>query len=235
MSTLADAIGALVAEVTRARMAADLETTRIARIYQADPLLKHLSVPRFRLPEIQMDVPVVLQGYRSSGGTTTVEAVPDKALRELAAAVTEQVRSLVKSFDVDPSSVEKLVERALAPFYEDATDHSSAEQLYEALYGPISTWFAATPAGRDERRVRSFRAKLAYLLPRTIESFVRSVPVTSSEQLSALDATLETAVVREVGDPTLLAVLRLKVVEDGLEWATVTSADGEDEQRLVPE
>ena len=63
---LGDVIGAMLADVAKARVRADVEALRIAEAYSRDPLLKHLSVPRFRLPDMVVDLPVLVSGVDAS-------------------------------------------------------------------------------------------------------------------------------------------------------------------------
>ncbi|MRR14805.1 hypothetical protein EG833_05130, partial [archaeon] len=61
MPKLGDYIGQLLSEITIARMHADLEAIRIAELYASHPLLRHLPVPHFRMPHVDLDVPVVIK------------------------------------------------------------------------------------------------------------------------------------------------------------------------------
>jgi len=42
-------------------MMADFESARIAQDYAQDELLKTFSVPRFRLPDVELTVPVAVE------------------------------------------------------------------------------------------------------------------------------------------------------------------------------
>lgn len=61
MPRLGDFIGALLSDATQARVRADLEALKIAETYSAHELLKHLPVPRFRMPDITVDFPVLVE------------------------------------------------------------------------------------------------------------------------------------------------------------------------------
>jgi hypothetical protein len=88
MPKLGEVIGALLADAAQARVQADLEAVKIAEAYSRHELLKHLPVPRFRLPEITVDLPVLVSavegldsgGARIFGEPTSAEIT--KAVRE---------------------------------------------------------------------------------------------------------------------------------------------------------
>src|SRR6267378_476969 len=80
MPYLGDYIGHLLSEITIARMQADLEAVRVAELYASHPLLRNMPVPHFRLPAIDLDVPVVVKhveeprgGESPRGGTPIAE------------------------------------------------------------------------------------------------------------------------------------------------------------------
>lgn len=77
MPMLSEVLGALMADLAQARYYADQQTLLLARRYQADPLLRDLSVPRIRLPEVVVDLPVVVE--RCLNGTPTLSEAPSGA------------------------------------------------------------------------------------------------------------------------------------------------------------
>jgi hypothetical protein len=70
MITLSEYVGYIFQEITRARVIADSESKRIAEAYAQDEIMKHFSVPRFKIPEMELTIPVVIAGAKY---TTVVE------------------------------------------------------------------------------------------------------------------------------------------------------------------
>lgn len=64
--TLSDFVGYVFSEMVRARGIADSESKRVAMIYAEDPIMKHFSVPRFKIPEMELTIPVLISGARFS-------------------------------------------------------------------------------------------------------------------------------------------------------------------------
>ncbi len=62
--TLSDYVGFIFSEIVRARVIADAESKRIALIYKDDEILKSFSVPRFKIPEMDITIPVLLSGAK---------------------------------------------------------------------------------------------------------------------------------------------------------------------------
>ncbi|MGB4847556.1 MAG: hypothetical protein WBP41_06530 [Saprospiraceae bacterium] len=64
--TMADYVGFIFSEITRARGMADRESIRIAEMYAQNDVLKHFSVPRFKIPEMNLTIPVIISGAKFS-------------------------------------------------------------------------------------------------------------------------------------------------------------------------
>jgi hypothetical protein len=62
--TLSDYVGFIFSEIVRARSITDAESKRIALIYKDDEILKNFSVPRFKIPEMELTIPVLVSGAR---------------------------------------------------------------------------------------------------------------------------------------------------------------------------
>jgi hypothetical protein len=62
--TLSDYVGFVFGEIVKARAIADAESRRIALLYSEDEVLKHFSVPRFKIPEMDISIPVLLSGAK---------------------------------------------------------------------------------------------------------------------------------------------------------------------------
>jgi hypothetical protein len=70
MITLSEYVGFIFQEITRARVLADNESKRIAEAYAKDEIMQHFSVPRFKIPEMELTIPVTIGGAKF---TTVVE------------------------------------------------------------------------------------------------------------------------------------------------------------------
>lgn len=64
--TLSDYLGFIFSEITRARDHADRVSKEIALVYAQDEILKSFSVPRFKIPEMELTIPVIISGAKFS-------------------------------------------------------------------------------------------------------------------------------------------------------------------------
>ena len=62
--TLADYTGYILLEITKAREMADAYSREVAERYKQDKVLQHFSTPRFKIPKMELTVPVLISGAR---------------------------------------------------------------------------------------------------------------------------------------------------------------------------
>lgn len=62
--TLSDYVGYIFKEIVQARKLSDQASKAIALEYAKDPILKEFSVPRFKIPELDLSIPVVVSGAK---------------------------------------------------------------------------------------------------------------------------------------------------------------------------
>ena len=62
--TLADYAGYIFLEIIKAREMADHYSRQVAETYAKDPVLQFFSVPRFKVPKMELTIPVLISGAR---------------------------------------------------------------------------------------------------------------------------------------------------------------------------
>lgn len=232
MPYLGDYLGQLLSEITMARMQADLEAVRVAELYAGHPLLRHMPVPHFRLPDVEMDVPVVIkqmeekppeQGPRGAPPAkdmgATFHNILEKQLEKHNIKLTPENKKKLKS-ELD----ERIV--ALAQPLEVAVDvNRVADDLAKStaqILGGLKI-----PAGHpEEQQMQKLEAELKETA-RTEFLKLRKTP-------PRLHALVTTAEIREAGPSEIITHLRLKISEQAVEWTTIES-EGLKQDRLVPE
>lgn len=225
MASLNDYIANLLAGVANARMQADLESMRIARIYAADPLLQHLPVPRFRLPTVTLDLPVgidrpvetalptdraaahqrmadALDSILSANGASTSARAKAPALRALSAVVDELAGN---------------------PRPDGAAIGQGVDQAMQAVKNALASSRRTKAGVMDSRAEASAREQLTSALQSLVP------PRTSDIQLI-----VATSQLKELGPPESLTRIRLTVTEEGVEW-TQSNPDDPSTRRLMRE
>lgn len=65
MVALGDYLGYLMSEIGRARLNSDLASIELAQLYADNEFLKNLSVPRVRLSQVDMRIPLVVESHKT--------------------------------------------------------------------------------------------------------------------------------------------------------------------------
>lgn len=61
--SLNEYLSSLVASINYSRMNADLESLKIAKIYGEDEYMKNFSIPRMKIKDVTMDIPVAIKDF----------------------------------------------------------------------------------------------------------------------------------------------------------------------------
>jgi hypothetical protein len=227
MPALSDFLGALLSEVTNARLQADLESARIAQLYAAHPLLQHFAVPRFRAPTVNLELPLAVDTVEPPHSTppTTQELA---AVRQSVDAIIEQELGR-NSIHLTPSVRKRLTQ--------------SINDLFDTLQ--TTPYFSTTDAVRAAdnavaavmQAIRTTTADRAPFDP-TIESSLQRQLGTEFLKLqrppARVQVTVVTAKLRDIAPPWALTRIRLSISEQGVEW-TQTNPDDSTTRTLLPE
>lgn len=229
MPDLGDLLGLLVSGVTRARRMADEESALIAEQYRRNPLLEGLSVPRVRIPEMTVELPLLLQSYEAGRA-----AVPNDA-KKIVTVLLEQAGESLTRLKLDLSkedqarlrgNLDRLVRAAVsstsaATGYREAVSRAAQQALLDVLdAGGLRVKFS--PA--------SVRDLLADLQLRALD-----VAEKTPAEPPRLQASILTAEVKDKADLGNAARIRMTLKEEGLEWTVHEAADGSHVRRLSPE
>lgn len=225
MPKLGDYLGQLVSEITIARMHADLEAVRIAELYAGHPLLRHMPVPRFRLPEVQLDMPVVIEqmdepraGESARGGASTMQL-----RKSFDNVLTSQLRANRVRLKADQrEELNRVLDDEMARLDQPAEVAVDTNRVADKLAMAALACLTELLGPEKVKGVAGLRddARLSLLK-------VQPAP----PRLYALVTTKE---VRESGPHENITRIRVTLSEEALE-VTQIELNGETHTRLVPE
>ncbi|GAB3051082.1 hypothetical protein GCM10027053_07960 [Intrasporangium mesophilum] len=227
MPSLGEVIGALLSNVAQARAAADLEAVRIARAYSSDPVMKLLSIPRIRLPEVVVDLPLLIAdigvGEEKAMGWSVAKPTAGEVTKAVRSAMTESRLRLPRP---DSASV---VAAAV-----DAVDRVFAEGEHRLLT-PQGLATRVADAAVDTVKASAKGAAMAPDLQGFPESAAASLNqlFDSKRMLSpSVEVIVGAEEIRARADSANVVRIRLNVTEDAYEILEEPDGDG---FRLTPE
>lgn len=226
MPNLGDYIGQLLAEITTARMRADMEAVRVAELYASHPLLKTMPVPRFRLPEITLDVPVGIKNIEEQGEEIEVDPVEQKKAFDASVAESLEYAGIKPT----PQVMKKLdtaIKRKIATMRQPQLPRSGVFYKADALSktaAKIIMEAQRDEEGKSKAKIFEIRSKKV-----TRREFLKLEPIRSKVEVLVTSQEL-----REAGPEDTILRIQLKVTEESVEWTSIES-DGETKELLTPE
>lgn len=259
MINLGDYIGALVREMTVARVHGDLEAARVVELYRNHPLLRDAPIPRFRLPEVTVEVPVVIGNIEADPKDMLSRpyAPPSKAIVSnvlgyalssaeisLSPAETQRLntematwlgRRWAKEVKLDDAlGLTQDLARAAWDFLAKIRPDTTGT---EAIRGAVSSAGTVGSPG-EEASAAATLARSAVLE----SQFRRAVSMRlHTHMLGPLGDALRvptlasTSSVREVDNASFVTRLNITFREDGFELMRIERDDGRIDERLGPE
>jgi hypothetical protein len=229
MPYLGDYLGHILAEITIARMHADLEALRVAELYASHPLLRSMPVPRFRLPNVEIDAPVAIQRVEEEA-----EQEPARGTPTLAAMRSAFDRVLE---DQIPGGIRRELElkRELKGAL-DGTLLSLSQPLEVAVdVGRAAREFAAVAANAMEASGKLDLDSSRQDLEARLQKAAHQEFMNLRKPIPRLDVRVTTGEIRDSGPIESVTRIKLRISEEGYEWASIESENGTTIDRLVVE
>ena len=232
MPNLGDYLGQLLSEISIARMQADLETVRLAELYATHPLLRTMPVPHVRLPDVELDLPVLIRefeepraGESARGGISPADMKKqfEKVLGMHLSKANIQLSAKHKKELT--SALDERITRLGSPMETSVDVHRVADDLTSTAVHLLEALKPEEKPG-DPAFLRSFSQEL--------NEAVRLDFLKTRKAPPRLTVLVTSAEIREAGTTDNVTRLRLKVTEQGVEWTSVES-NGVRRDQLVPE
>lgn len=213
-------------ELTIARTQADVEAVRIAELYATDSLLKHFTVPRFRLPDVTVHVPVAIIETEDlpKEGRTFLQL---HRYSEIEKAVNETIDDHIKEKDVSISDTKRAqLRKKITSRLENLKTAGEIPKSIATITDTIAHDVVTVMRGDAQEKALDDQRELQTALRSKLIRFVQTPP-----RLRVLATTKD---LREFGNSEHLVNLRLTFSEENVEW-TVIEIQGKNQDRLTPE
>jgi hypothetical protein len=210
-------------------MQADLEAVRVAELYANHPLLRHMPVPHFRLPNVEVDIPVAIKEMEEprAGEPPRGAPTPEDLRKTFDKVLSERLGEY--RIGLEPENKRKLKsvldreEKLLTQPKEISVDvNRVADKLARAASKTLTeSGGPVDPAKRVQMETELKEATRVEFL-----KLFKPPP-----RLYVLATTAE---IREAGPGEVITRIHLKINEEAVEWTTVES-EGLEQDRLIPE
>lgn len=234
MPNLNEYLGSIISSITNARVMADIQSVKVAEEYAKHDLLKHFAIPRMRVGDVELTIPVALDAmtektetqyqpidnnkfnslvYRELTNSIGRTSLPAKASQTLRSALVKYTHQLEQNLRItqDMSALTEFSHTAVKDLVQLADEHQlmSRESLPKL----------------DTEQIAKRLSKVAEQEIKVLSQ--RSV-------IENLNVIAESHKLREE-KPENIIYIKLKITEDGMEWQQMQDSKGEVSRRLLPE
>ncbi|HMO63600.1 MAG TPA: hypothetical protein PKC39_16050 [Ferruginibacter sp.] len=236
MVALDEYLGKLVSSLSRARVLADIESAKIAQTYAENNLLKHFSIPRMRIVDVELTIPVAVCDlliedkrkirfidkrkvadltYSVILRSLNLKSLPDNLLKDFELGMHKQIDVLISQ--INDENYEQLILNYIfdiSKFIKRLIDSTFTKDSLKSI---------------DSEFIESnIVAKLKEALTNEIKFY------TEGKELVDLNVIAETDKLKEKNINNLL-IIKMKVSEESMTWERIDDGQGNVINKLMPE
>lgn len=210
-------------------MQADLEAVRVAELYSSHPLLRNLPIPHFRLPSIELDVPVAIktmdepQSDKAPRGAPTLAETRIAFDKVLAKTLSEE---RIRLKPEQTKTLKKALDRKVVYLTQPAEISVDVNRVANELASTAAKTLVSSNVSLDLKTRQNLEEKISEL--------ARVEILRLRKQPTRLQVLVNTSEIREAGPSEVITKIHLKITEEAFEWTSIES-DGKKQDRLVVE
>ncbi|OQX64136.1 MAG: hypothetical protein B5M56_00750 [Desulfococcus sp. 4484_241] len=230
MADLGELIGTFLSSVAHARRIADEETTAIAEYYKDNPLLEGMSVPRIRVSELTLELPVLILGYDEGKAPILRDS------SEIVKAVNDELQNQLKILDPPQhEQFQKLFQNNLLNELKRIKPIGTSGQYFQREHIVRAVDKAFCKSTDEMKKVVRIPPEQAKFISKSIQRIASNIAFEKKGIPPKIDASIITSEIKERASAGNVPRIRLVVKEEGLEWDVVERSDGTTKRTLSPE
>lgn len=244
MPTLKDYLGSLVKDLNHARVIADVESANIAQMYAEHNLLKHFSIPRMKIMDTELTIPISIDELENS-----IEKDYQPIInKDFYAQTYSEIKNVFKvsSFDRTTSTtLRKAIYSQIDTLEKEIKGSGDIKTSLNTFCKNVSG-VSVNAIKKDRRGAEIFSASLRdndidsdqikNILEINLEKYLR--PKIKSREITGkienANVTVESDKLKDKR-PESLVYIKMRIIEESMEWQTIEDADGNIVHKLMVE
>jgi hypothetical protein len=233
MPTLNEYLGSIISSITNARVQSDIQSVNVAEQYAKHSLLQHFAVPRMRIENVELTIPVALDTFEETGERIyklkDLEAFNTLVYKEMSAIIGPRI----------PDDLAKLLRDEITDKTTLLISDISIIKNLDPLRGYIQSLLNSLSKRSDKFTVLLTDAqkkkdieKLQLDATSRLENEFNVI--SEHKTITGLNIIAESDKIREK-KPESLVYIKMRISEEGMEWHKMENNKGEIEKRLLPE
>lgn len=239
MADLSEFLGSLVASISESRVNSDLQTVRIAKQYASDNLLQHFAVPRMRIENVELTIPIAIDQFQPEKEKSTLEPIDNGNF----SSITYQ--QILKSISADklPNDISKEFKSKINAYTKLLEAQINVNQIENSL-SEYSKNIAEMVLNNLVPIYRSLGVKSITkvqttkiqndLIHQLQDKLKDEIKIKLPKNVSYSNVIVESSKLREIKSENII-MIKMNISEQGMEWIKMENAEGEISSKLMPE
>ena len=232
MTKLNEIIGSIVSSLADAKMMSDVQTAKIAQAYSEHHLLQHFSVPRMRIDDIELTIPIAVEsGYEKV--KITYEELDIEQFNSIVYRILTSLplNTLIFSATL-PQSIQEEISHQTKILESDVKKALNLTPLKSFSRNIVNYYIDAISGINLDSKERFDRSEISGSLEKQLTEQFKMVR--EEKTLETLDVIVEAHRLREFRSENIVHI-KIKMSESGMEWNIFEDAEGNVKKKLLPE
>lgn len=238
MADLSEFLGNLVSSISESRVNSDLQSVRIAQQYAKDNLLQHFAVPRMRIENVELTIPIAIDEFETKNVNSTLEPINNATF----SSITYQ--QILKSIAVDklPSDISRELKSKISDYIKLLEAQINVNQIENSLMNysksiteiVISKVFEIYKAQNKKINKEQLNLIKNDLEKKLQENLKDEIKIKSTTTSNFSNVIVESSKLREIKSENII-MIKMNISEQGMEWIKMEDKNGEVVSKLMPE
>lgn len=230
MTKLNEIIGSIVSSLADAKMMSDVQTAKIAQAYSEHHLLQHFSVPRMRIDDIELTIPIAVEsGYEKV--KITYEELDIEQFNSIVYRILTSLNSSKLSVTLS-QRIQQEISRQTKILESDVKKALNLTPLKSFSRNIVNYYIDAISGINLDSKGRFDRSEISGSLEKQLTEQFKMVR--EEKTLETLDVIVEAHRLREFRSENIVHI-KIKMSESGMEWNIFEDAEGNVKKKLLPE
>lgn len=237
MATLKDYLGTIVADINHARSISDIESARMAKQYAKDDVLQYYSIPRMKMQDVELTIPIGISKTRETAPVDYQPIDNNKFYSHTYQALKDvyQINTFKSEYSKKISSIVKREIQSLEEKLKLKQDSKEHVKKYSSLVTRNTKELVYKELKNDKKREPKQLPEAKF-----VESFLyerlydKITPYQNQKNIEDTEVIVESDKLRDL-NPNHIIQIKMKIIEQGMEWHRMEDNEGNTVSKLTVE
>lgn len=250
---LKDYLATLVNSISKARVEADIKSVMIAKEYSEDKYMKHLSIPRMKIKDVQLDIPIAIHNFpkKSDGNIDNqdlmskvysdvknyfmIDAIPEDTSYLIRKEIFSHIDKLEKGnlHSIKSEDKEKNIDSFSKKISNKVLELVVKSKDKKIILKSISEKDPSINISRSQKsKINKLEKDFNTFLKNQLLEYSRKLR--KKTKLENIEVIAQPHILKELPENSLVRI-KANIIEESLEWSYEDDDGGNIKKRLLPE